>query len=338
MSPILHINRVMVRDDFKTLLPADNPYYVCKVFLLSFGVTVQDVRIETIRMHERSLQWTLNTLGLASYAKMGGVPYVLKARQLERHELIFGIGHSVERPPGMRLSPADEIIGFTTVFRSDGDYLLNSCTSRTTIAQYERELEGVIVRAIQDVAAIEGIADGESIRLIFHVFKKTGQREVRAIQNAIAKTPRFKIEFALLHVNDTHSMRMFDRTYRGRIDRSAEERDLSACIAPRRLVVEIGPRERLVNFIGPQQYRFRGLPAPIRFTLDRASTFTDLDYLVQQAYELSFMSWRSFNPGTEPVTILYSEFIARLNSRLKQVGAWNQDLVRTKLGRKLWFI
>ncbi len=329
---------VVIRDDFKQLAPADNPYYVCKALLLSFGITVQDVRIETLRMPEQSFQWTLNTLALATYAKLGGTPFVLKARQLRHHELVIGIGRSIERPAGTRLAVGKQVIGFTAIFRSDGDYLLSACTPYADVTDYQRRLEDVVLKAVTEVAATEGIADGETIRLIFHVYKRTGRREVQAIQNAIAKLTRYHIEFGLLHINDTHGFKLFDRTNPGIRDRSGRLNQATSFIAPRQLMVELGPRERLVNLIGPQQYRQRGTPTPLRLTLDRASTFRDLDYLTQQAYEFSFMSWRSFNPGTQPVTVYYSELMAGLNSRLRQLAPWNQELVRTKLSRKLWFI
>ncbi|MGD9893703.1 MAG: hypothetical protein AB7U18_20665, partial [Dehalococcoidia bacterium] len=70
---------VVIREDFKALPTRANPYYVCKALLLSFGIPVQDVLIEKLRMPETDLQWILNTVGLAAYAKAGGTPYVLKA-------------------------------------------------------------------------------------------------------------------------------------------------------------------------------------------------------------------------------------------------------------------
>lgn len=329
---------VVIREDFRLLHTRANPYYVCKALLLSFGTTVQDMPIEKVRMPEANLQWILNTLSLATYAKAGGTPFVLKARQVEHHELIFGIGRSIEREPGSRLGAIEQIIGFTTVFRSDGDYLLNACTPYTDFANYERRLEEVILRSVAEVAASEGIADGEEIRLIFHVYKRTGRREVHAIENAIAKLTRYRLDYALLHVNDSHHFKLFDRRNQGSPDRFGKPDAATALTPPRRMVIELGPRERLINFIGPKQYRRRGTPAPVRVTLDRSSTFTDLVYLTQQVYEFSFLSWRSFNPGIQPVTILYSELMADLNSHLRQVAPWNQDLVRTKLKRKLWFI
>ncbi len=107
---------------------------------------------------------------------------------------------------------------------------------------------------------------------------------------------------------------------------------------PRGLIVEIGPRERLINFIGPDQYRKRGSPTPLRIALDRHSDFKDIDYIAQQIYEFAFVFWRGFNPKNEPVTTFYSQLVANLNGRLREIPGWNQDIVKTRLRRKLWFI
>lgn len=316
---------VVIREDYHELPPTDDPYCVSKVMLLSFGVPVQDLEIETLRKDERSLQFILQNVALATYAKTGATPFVLRARQLERHELVFGIGKSDERVPGARLSAVQQVIGFTAVFRSDGDYLLNSCTPYTDVTQYERHLEDLVARVVPEVGKNEGIAAGETLRLVFHVYKSTGRREVVALENAIAKLPAYAIEYALMHVNDTHHIRLYD---------TAGENSMPA----RRTLIELGPRERLVVLIGPKQYLGRGTPAQMRITLDKASTFKDLDYLTQQLYEFSAVSWRTFNLSTQPVTVNYSELMARLNSRLRTVVPWNQDLIRMQLKRKLWFL
>jgi hypothetical protein len=80
------------------------------------------------------------------------------------------------------------------------------------------------------------------------------------------------------------------------------------------------------------------MPMPLRVTLDRSSTFTDLEYIVQQMYALSFMSARSMTPAIKPVTIGYAEQLARMTGHLRGVQAWTVEMIQNKLGRKLWFI
>ncbi len=50
------------------------------------------------------------------------------------------------------------------------------------------------------------------------------------------------------------------------------------------------------------------------------------------------MSWRSFLPSKEPITILYSSLVAELNSKLSELGGWNPERVNINLRRKMWFL
>lgn len=327
---------VVIKEDYKKLGNLNDPYTICKHLLLVHGIVSQDIRIESLRQPEDQLRWTLHNLALASYAKLGGIPYVLKTRQAQQQELIFGIGHSTAWPS--RLSPVKNYIGFTTVFRSDGDYILNTCTPWVDFNNYQPHLEELIIDTVKEVAQIEGIKEGEPIRLIFHIYKRVGHKEVNAVNNAIGKLPQYQIEAALVHINDTHLFRIFDKLNPGKSNWKGQIDALTSYIPPRGLVVEIGPRERLINFIGPNQYKKHGAPMPLRITLDKSSDFKDVDYIAQQIYEFAFVSWRGFNPKNEPVTTFYSQLVANLNGRLREIPGWNEVVVKTRLGRKLWFI
>jgi hypothetical protein len=50
------------------------------------------------------------------------------------------------------------------------------------------------------------------------------------------------------------------------------------------------------------------------------------------------MSWRGFFPSTEPVTLLYSHLIAKMNGYLENVEGWSGDVILTSFKDKLWFI
>jgi hypothetical protein len=321
---------LVIRHDFEFLPTTENPYYVGKALLLSQGIPVQEVKIETLRRPFSSLRYILNNIGLACYAKLGGTPYVLRAEEVVREELVIGIGRSIDRET--RLARGKQVVGFTAVFKNNGDFLLSSCTPYCDFSDYEEHLEEAIVSSVNRVAEREAYEEGEEIRIIFHVFKRTGQRENRAVQRALDRLGKYKIEYALLHVNDSHLFRIFDRT------NVAASEWTKHYVAPRGISIEIGPRERLINLIGPRQYLGRGCPMPLKLTLDTSSTFKDIGYLCQQLYEFSFMSWRGFNPTVAPATLLYSEWIAKLNSKLRHVPNWNQHMLRTQLAEKRWFL
>ena len=190
------------------------------------------------------------------------------------------------------------------------------------------------------MAGFEQISDGDNLRLIFHVYKRTGKQEISAVRNAIGKLTRYDIEYALVHVNEDHIFHVFDRECKGHRKgyRKQQYFTSSALLPQRGTSVRLGPRERLITFIGPQQYLGYGCPTPIRMTLDDTSTFRDADYLAQQLFELSFMSARSLTPGIKPVTVLYSEFLADLTGHLRAVQEWTLKLIQHKLNRRLCFI
>jgi hypothetical protein len=72
--------------------------------------------------------------------------------------------------------------------------------------------------------------------------------------------------------------------------------------------------------------------------LHRSSTFTDLDYLTKQVFTFACHSWRSFDMSRMPVTILYSQLIARLLGRLGALPHFSVDSIHGRLNRLRWFL
>lgn len=329
---------VVTHARFRALPDSENPYYQTKALALVLdGVPTQAVFIETLRQNDHALQYSLNTMALACYAKMGGKSHVLDVEAPEDGvtELVFGIGRAMvgER----RHAGKEETIGFATVFRSNGQYLYNDCTPYCDRDDYEVALEKTILRTVEKVAAYESIKDGAEVRLIFHVPRRPGKHEERAVLNAVGKLPRYKVEFALVHVNDDHHFQAFDTGNKTGRGWKGDKPD-AALMTQRGLCVALGPDERLVTFVGVDQYRGFGSPGPVLVRLDHRSTVKDVDYIAQQLYWLSFMNVGSLNPGNGPASIVYAEKLATLTGHLRAVQQWTVDLIHTKLGWKLWFI
>jgi hypothetical protein len=339
-TPRFHILLTVINASHHDLPDSENPYFQTKVIaLIQDHVPTQAITIEKLRQSNYNLQYILNTLALSLYAKLGGTSHVLKLPTVDAGgptELVFGIGRSIRRSG--RFDKGYETVGFATVFRANGEYLYNSATPYCDDVHYERAIEDTIRRTVETVAAYEGLAEGAPLRLLFHVPRRPGRREERPILNAVGKLAKFKIEFALVHVNDDHHLHLFDigntspKTSRG------QQKPEAMLLPARGFAITLGPRERLVTFIGVDQYRGYGCPAPLRITLDARSTFRDIDYVTQQLYLLSFMSARSLNPGITPATITYAERLADLTGHLRGVQNWTVELIHQYLGRQLWFI
>lgn len=334
----------VLEDSWKALRDSENPYYQSKGLVLALdGIPTQVLTREKLLKPDGELQWILSTAGLACYAKLGGTPFVLRTDGVgdgrtsgERPvELVFGVGRSFTRDE--RFSEARETVGFTTVFRANGEYVYNDSTPYCDGERYTQALEETILRTIENVAAFEALGPGAELRLIFHLPRRSGKEEVRAVINAVNKIPRFRISFALLHVNDDHHIHIFDLMSSNPLVKG-RSRPEAARIPPRGTCVYLGPRQRLLTLIGPEQYRGYGSPTALKLTLDKSSTFVDLEYLAQQVYWFSYMSAASYSAGILPVTLNYAERLADITGHLRSVQQWAVELIQTKLGRKLWFI
>jgi len=118
---------VQVEEEFKGLADGGNPYFATKSTFLKRGVPVQSVLLETMGQPDAQLVFALNHMSLATYAKIGGTPWLLASPQTVAHELVIGLGsHSVSTS---RIGSRKRFVGITTVFSSDGSH--GCCTLRT---------------------------------------------------------------------------------------------------------------------------------------------------------------------------------------------------------------
>ena len=84
------------------------------------------------------LAYPLNSIALACYAKLGGTPYVISAPRAVTQELVIGIGSAHVK--ASRLTMPERVVGITTVFSADGNYILSNRSSEADYADYPREL------------------------------------------------------------------------------------------------------------------------------------------------------------------------------------------------------
>jgi hypothetical protein len=81
----------------------------------------------------------------------------------------------------------------------------------------------------------------------------------------------------------------------------------------------------------------KGTLHPLRLTLDRASTFKDMDRIVDQAYGFTLTSWRTFRRTQEPSSILYGRLLAEKVGNMIPYG-FDPTLIAAGLGEKPWFL
>lgn len=337
---------IIIEERHKTLLGDANPYLVAKSVFMSQGVPVQEVEIETIRdahATASSTPFILNNVGLACYAKLGGIPFVISSTPALAHELVIGVGSAVRKEG--RLTGSERFVGITTVFSMDGTYLLSNSSREVAYDDYLDALLETLRAAVEQVRLREAWQSGDTLRLIFHVFKPFKKTEARAVKRLVDELTEFQVEYAFLTLREDHDWRLFDRNAQGEADYQVKNtrlrgRTKGAFVPKRGYVVPLTRSEVLLTTTAQRQLTtpLHGAPAPLLIKLHEESTFTSMEYLAQQVYRFTSLSWRSFFPSSRPVTILYSDRIATLLGDLRHVRNWNADVLATGLRGSRWFL
>jgi hypothetical protein len=331
-----HIALVQVEEEFKAFDGSSNPYYATKSIFLKRDVAVQSVRLETMAQSDQQLVFSMNHMSLATYAKVGGTPWLLAAQQTVAHELVIGLGsHSVA---GSRLGAQQRYVGITTVFSSDGSYLLSDKTAVVPYDRYSDALYETLKRSITTVRKQDNWRSTDKVRLVFHMFKPPKDIEAEAIKKTVDALGLEDVTFAFAHVAPSHPYVIFDNTQKGIGYRAPKK----GVLGPSRgLHVKLGDYESLVVFSGASELKQAtdGMPRPCLLKLHRLSTFKDMTYLARQAFEFAGHSWRMLSPEPFPITIRYSDLIAERLTGLESVQGWDSEAVQFgQIGKTLWFL
>jgi len=300
---------------FILLRSKTNLYGTIKKILLGNGIPCQVILAEKLQ-RTFGRQWILENISLATYAKIGGTPWVV-ANPMQENQLILGISRAKDKSKRY-------LIGFVTLFTQDGDFIL--LHSKAPVIEWEEYVEGLtklIGEAIVEYNKIKGIPNS----IIVHIHKKPGWKELDAIENALKNIEK-DIPYALLHLNEYSNFRLFDTSHQ-------------SFIPPKGLKVNISKYEAILLIDGRinRERRKVGVPRVLDIRMDKRSTLSsdNFPYLVKQVYDFAHVNWRGFNAAAIPITINYSKLIARM---VAEIGAdsWNQIIASGKLRDKAWFL
>lgn len=308
----------------------DSPYWASKAAFLKHETPVQALSVEMSEMGDLPYAMALANMSLATYAKLGGVPWLLPAGSTSHHELVFGLGsHTVKEG---RRSAGQRVVGITTVFSDQGHYVLDSRTEAVPFAEYPAALKATIVDAVNRIRAEEAWRHDDPVRLVFHAFIQLRRETVDAVIGAVAETGLERVEFAFLHVVEDHVFTAFDL---------AATTGKGAMVPERGHVFELAEREWLVTLTGREQLKGekQGLPDPVLLRLHERSTFRDMPRLARQIMDFASHSWRTFGPARIPITLSYADEIARQLTGLERTPNWDPDAVEgSRVMRQPWFL
>lgn len=328
---------VQIEKGFRELEGTSNPYLVTKHAFLTHQTPVQEFTLETASLREGQLAYALNNMALATYSKLGGTPWLLRCDRAIAHELVIGIG-SAKVGEG-RLGNRERVVGFTTVFSGDGDYRIANRSQAVPYEKYGEALLATLKDTVDSVSQDMNWQEGDHVRLVFHAFKPFRDVEAGAVKNLMNSLGRYDVDFAFLEISQDHPYVLFDEGQDGVHDYEAK-RKKGAYAPDRGQMLKLSKSEVLIVLTGPRDVKRLedGLPSPVLLRLHRESTFTDMTYLARQVYAFANHSWKSFFPGSLPVTVQYSEMIAGLLGKLGRLPNWNADVLWGRIGRSRWFL
>jgi len=322
---------VQVKEEHKSLPVDQSPYYVGKSLLFLHQIPVHNFRLELLSESDYSLGFSLNNMALATYAKMGGVPWLLKSSPTLSHELVIGIGSA--NIGTERFGPNQRVMGITTVFSGDGSYIVSNTSKAVVPEGYQEALTTTLKNTLEKIKTRRNWQKGDTIRIVFHAsVKKFNQDEIEAVKAVISEYKDYNIEYAFLKISENHGLHLFD---------SATARERKGKYAPfRGKYLKLSNYEMLVYLIGAKQLRqdTDGHPRGLIVSVHKESNFTDIKYLSAQLFNFSAHSWRSYFPNPMPVTISYSDLIAHNLGWLDKVPGWNASVMMGKIGQTQWFL
>ncbi|MDX2151418.1 MAG: Piwi domain-containing protein [Bryobacteraceae bacterium] len=329
---------VQIEEPFHDLPTRSNPYFASKASFQTLQIPVQEFEIETTRRPDKELIYVLNNMGLATYAKLNGIPWLLKANPTIAHELVIGLGSA--NIGESRLGEHERFVGITTVFSGDGNYHLSNSSKAVPMDEYHTALLETLRASILKVRQDMNWQPRDHVRLVFHAtFKRFSDEEVASIKALLSELGDYDVEYAFVQLSEDHPYILFDKGQGGVFD--YETKRTKGVYAPERgRYLELGKREVLLSLTGPREVKRPedGTPHPLFLSLHRDSTFTDMTYLTRQVFTFACHSWRTFLPASVPVTIQYSDLIAKALGHLSLTDRWNPDVMLGRIGKGRWFL
>ena len=289
----------------------DEVYYRLKELLLHYSITSQVIYSNNI--NNPSFNFFLPNIAIALLAKLGGIPWRLY-RPI-KNDLVVGIG--ADRSTVAR----ERFLGTAFCFQNDGRFKSFNAFEKGDTYALANSLKEAIEQYIADNKGFE--------RLVIHFYKKMSREEEAPIRDALSHL-NLSLPYVVVTINDTLSKDyvLFDNSFDGRMPQSG------TFIQTKRGEFLLCNNTRYSTNTGT---RLEGFPLPIKIKLQSSNyeKMSDINVereLIDQVYQFSRMYWKSVRQRNMPVTVEYSELVA------KMIAHFERKELEPFARNSLWFL
>jgi hypothetical protein len=283
-------------------------YYKIKEILLKKNIASQF--LERSKIFLENFHYYLPNISIAMLAKLGGIPWKL---QTDKYNQLI-IGFNIFR------SKAHSFIGSAIYFDNEGLLKgIDAFDEKNSVQEITLSIKNSISNYIGQNKSCDS--------LVVHYFKPPSGVEKISIEKMLSTDLNLKIPVVFVEVNDvkTSTDICFDLDYVLLMPQSGTYIGLK----PNEYLLFNNLRywEKPVNPIRQEEY-------PIKIKIyDIGGSFSH-DKLISQVYEFSRLYWKGLKQKAQPVTTLYSKFIAEYVSHFEG----NQIPDNNTAHRTIWFV
>ena len=295
-------------------IPASNHYYYLKYNFIKNDLPLQVINYR--KLGERnSLKWSTSNIALAMFAKMGGIPWVVKPSN--KNCLILGIGssHKKNRDTG----EISKYFAYTVCLDSSGLYkTLEVLADETSESSYLQKLTSNLVNILKDSQQ----ANYETC--VLHLPFKIKKKEINAISDAVKQVTDIELVVIKVNIDNKYFGYSFHNTL----------------VPYESSFVKLSKDEYIVWFEGllyGKEVVDKRLSNPVHIKFLSTNNKKNLDEqtFLQDILNLSGANWRGFNAKSIPISIYYSQIIAKYTEAFEHISGYEEGSISND---KPWFL
>lgn len=288
-------------------------YYTLKNRCLKENILLQVVHNETIQ-NEYIFKWSVSSIGLQIFSKLGGTPWLVKSSQ--QKTLMIGIARSQDFDEESR--EIKRFYAYSVLIESTGKFV-----SIQPLANNDSE-DNYLKSIAENIATIINNNKAKYSKIVFHLPYKIKQEEIDKIKHSI-QSAESNLEITLIKINDSSKYYGFNKNANSLVPYESTYAKISGNSY---LLWTEG-----LNYHDNRPIKRYANPIFIEFLHSTKKDIIHKDYL-QELLNLSGANYRGFNAKSLPVSVFYPKLISEFNKHFSELSLEN---IVTE-NNKPWFL